>query len=334
MREIQTGLAVQRGGAGRRPRRLNSHTPHIIVDGLGGTSGTTGRPGCSGRKMRSVSERPSNMLERVVCTDVKRRGQEEGAFACSTPDHREPDNRSLYEQSRFRSAVGTEFRPGGLDLTQEMAGLCALQPGQRVLDVGCGVGSTASFLNRRWGVDSVGLDSSAHFIAEGSASDSKVSWVVGRAEEIPYPDGHFDAVFSECFLSSLRDPVRVLRETRRVLRSGGRLAVADLYLRRPEAISLSSKSLPAGACLRGALGREATLALYEQAGFTVLAWRDRSDTLKALMASLIFAYGSTSAFWDAALGPDMGLRKAVADAKPGYYLVVAERASTVSGKGI
>lgn len=274
------------------------------------------------------------MLERVVCTDVRRRGPEEGAFACSTPDRRRPDGCRLYEQSRFRGAVGREFRPGGLELTQEMAGLCALRPGQRVLDVGCGVGSTASFLSRHWGVASVGLDSSQRFIEEASASDGNVSWVVGRAEEIPYADGHFDAVFSECFLSSVADPVRVLREIRRLLRPGGCLAVADLYLRRPQAVSPPAKPLPAGTCLSGALGREATLALYERTGFAVRIWRDRSEALKALTASLIFAYGSTGAFWDAALGSGTELREAVRDARPGYYLLVAEKASTSSGKGI
>lgn len=237
---------------------------------------------------------------------------------------RESGTGRLWEQTRFRDAAGMEFRPGGLGLTGEMAGLCELRPGQRVLDVGCGAGSTASFLSRDWGATCVGLDNSATLIAEAAARDSTVGWVVGRAQAIPFPDCYFDAVFSECFLSTQDDPAEALREIRRVLRPGGRLAVTDLYLRKPEALSSLSRPLPVGTCLGGAVGREAAVARFEQAGFTVRIWRDRSDTLKTLMAALIFAYGSIGAVQEAMVGSEKGVWESVADAKPGYYLLIAE----------
>lgn len=250
----------------------------------------------------------------------------QAAATCTSPSacRQASTTTKLYEEARFRAAAGAQLRPGGLKLTQELAGLCGLRPGERVLDVGCGVGSTASFLVKRWGVECVGLDSSAGFVAEASAYDSGVSWVVGRAQSIPYPDRHFDAVFSECFLSTLGDPVQVLREIRRVLRPGGRLAVTDVYLRRPEALSSLPGSLAAGTCLSGAVGEGATRALVEQAGFTVQIWRDRSEALKTLVAALIFAYGSTGAVREALMGSDRELWESVTGAKPGYYLMVAE----------
>jgi hypothetical protein len=116
----------------------------------------------------------------------------------------------------------------------------------------------------------------------------------------------------------------VLREIRRVLRPTGVLAVTDLYLRTPEAAS-SLRSLPAETCLRRAAAKEATVALFEGTGFEVSLWRDRSDALAALMASLIFAYGSTEAFWKAALEQHVGLRAAVERSRPGYYLLVARK---------
>jgi arsenite methyltransferase len=231
---------------------------------------------------------------------------------------------SLYEQPPFRSAAGTEFRPGGLDLTAELAGECGLRPGQRVLDVGCGVGATASFLAERYGVAAVGLDCSAPSVDEAKHRDGRVTWVHGRAQHVAYPDEHFDAVFCECFLSTQDDPARVLQEIRRVLRPAGFLAVTDLYLRTPEVPS-SLSSLPAETCLRGATSIEATLALFDSAGFEVSSWRDRSDALAALMASLVFAYGSAAAFWDGALGESAGLRATVEHSRPGYYLLVARR---------
>jgi ubiquinone/menaquinone biosynthesis C-methylase UbiE len=253
----------------------------------------------------------------------------------------------LYEQAPFRAAAGNEFRPGGLDLTEELIGECHLQPGERVLDLGCGVGSTSRFMAQRWGVSVVGLDASARFLAEAEAGDDRdcgggrdrdrgpdghacpddrVSWVLGRADDIPYPDGYFDAVVSECFLSALDEPVRVLEEIQRVLRPPGRLAVTDVYLRKPEALVTlpPSRPLPAAACLRGAAGQEKTLEWFEEAGFEVLTWRDHSEALASLVASLIFTYGSAAAFWGAAIGYDPAVREVVTAARPGYYLLLAE----------
>ncbi len=230
---------------------------------------------------------------------------------------------SLYEQEHFRAAAGAEFRPGGLDLTGELAAGCDLQPGQRVLDLGCGVGSTASYLARRWGVASVGLDASARFIDEAAVRDPAITWVLGRAEEIPFPDGYFDCVFSECFISTLDHPDLVLQEVRRVLRPSGHLAVTDMYLRNSER-PLSLTSVSRAACLRGSAGKRATLSLFEREGFTVRVWQDRSDALKSLTASLIFSYGSAAAFWDAAIDAGSGLRESVIAARPGYYLLIAQ----------
>jgi arsenite methyltransferase len=238
---------------------------------------------------------------------------------------------SLYEQAPFRSAAGAEFRPGGLGLTEELVRECGLQPGERVLDLGCGVGSTASYLAKRWGVSVVGLDSSARFLEEAEARDPGVVWVLGRAHQIPFDEGSFDMVICECFLSTVDDPAHVLREIRRVVRSGGRLAVTDMYLRNPgQASSLSG--LPAAACLRGAASREDVMSLLERADFTVRVWRDRSETLKAFAASMVFAYGSEARFWDAVLGEDRGCRESVALARPGYYLLVGEPRTDEKGE--
>jgi arsenite methyltransferase len=282
---------------------------------------------------------------------------------------------NLYAQQSFRQAAGCEFRPGGMDLTRELAAACPLRPGDRVLDLGCGVGATASYLSREHQARVTGLDVSPDFLDEARRSDPTVEWVQGRADSLPFPDGSFDVVFAECFLSAFADGYDVLSEARRVLRPGGRLAVSDMYLREPGAARAAERAAAAAAaalatsragaapapsallapagpaasqaltatCLRGAGGKEETLAALEQAGFYVQLWQDRSDTLKALMASLIMTYGSAAAFWEAACGcapggsassPAGGCApggiEAMRAGRPGYYLLIAEVGSAAS----
>lgn len=228
----------------------------------------------------------------------------------------------LYEQKRFREAAGGEFRPGGIGLTQELAAACALAPGQRVLDLGCGVGSTASFLAARYGVDAVGLDGSAAFIDEARERDHAVEWVLGRADALPFPDGSFTVVFCECFLSLFDDPGHVLREMRRVLGRGGRLALSDMYLRDP-AVGRHSPELPAGSCLRAAVSLDEMRTLIENAGFEVTLCEDRSESLKTLMAALIFSYGSAAGFWEAATGGGETNAAWLRAVRPGYLILAA-----------
>jgi SAM-dependent methyltransferase len=236
----------------------------------------------------------------------------------------------LYRQDEFRQAAGAEFRPGGLALTEELALACDLQPGHRVLDVACGLGSTASYLTCRWGVQTWGLDAHADFLEEARRRDWEVDWVLGDAKAIPFLDGYFDAVFAECFLSAADDPVGILREIRRVLRPGGRLAMSDVYLRNPGArISFA----PPATCLAGSCDKETTIRLITEAGLDLVLWEDRSDALKVFMAELIFAYGSASDFWRAAGAAERATgREEFLDqlfvARPGYFTLVAEAVDT------
>ena len=100
----------------------------------------------------------------------------------------------------------------------------ALGAGDRLLDVGCGGGV---FLRRalETGCDAVGLDHSPEMV-KLARETSGVQVVEGRAEELPFGDGAFTAVSCIVAFFFMDDPVRVLREFRRVLDPGrGRLAI-------------------------------------------------------------------------------------------------------------
>ncbi len=103
-----------------------------------------------------------------------------------------------------------------------------LQPGQRVLDVACGTGvlshEAAARVGERGSV--VGLDANPGMLAVARRRHAGMTWQEGQAEALPFKDASFDAVISQFGLMFFADRVGALREMRRVLRPGGRLAVA------------------------------------------------------------------------------------------------------------
>ncbi|MDH3540929.1 MAG: methyltransferase domain-containing protein [Acidimicrobiia bacterium] len=111
--------------------------------------------------------------------------------------------------------------------------LSHLKPGMRVLDIGCGPGSITLGLARYVApAETVGIDQSAEAldVARSLTREQNVGNVrFQRASvyELPFGDATFDVVYGHQILQHLADPVTALTEARRVLRSGGYLAVRD-----------------------------------------------------------------------------------------------------------
>lgn len=109
-----------------------------------------------------------------------------------------------------------------------VADAAQLAPGQRVLDVACGTGALTLEAARRVapGGAVVGLDRNEDMLSVARRKDSAVEWRSGPAESLPFADGSFDAVISQFGLMFFSDRVAAVREMWRVLRPGGRVAVA------------------------------------------------------------------------------------------------------------
>jgi ubiquinone/menaquinone biosynthesis C-methylase UbiE len=110
--------------------------------------------------------------------------------------------------------------------------LPALRPGLDLLDIGCGPGTLTVDLARRVsGGRVVGIDRSAEVLAEAishaSMREVNVEFSPGDVYALDFPDSSFDVVHAHQVLQHLTDPVRALREMRRVVRSGGVVAVRD-----------------------------------------------------------------------------------------------------------
>ncbi|MGE0748757.1 MAG: methyltransferase domain-containing protein [Rhodospirillales bacterium] len=121
----------------------------------------------------------------------------------------------------FVPALFAEWAP-------RVADAAVIAAGQVVLDVACGTGVLAAEAAHRVGSAgrAIGLDCNEGMLAVAARRPAAVEWRRGAAEALPFDKGAFDAVVSQFGLMFFDDRAAALREMWRVLRPGGRLAVA------------------------------------------------------------------------------------------------------------
>ena len=120
-------------------------------------------------------------------------------------------------------------------LRQKTANLAGLQPGEIVLDVGCGTGTLAIEVQPRVGATGrvVGVDPGAQQIAWARSKAARrhmpVEFQTGVIEQLAFPDQTFNVVLSTIMMHHLGDGLKRqgLAEIARVLKPGGRLVIAD-----------------------------------------------------------------------------------------------------------
>jgi ubiquinone/menaquinone biosynthesis C-methylase UbiE len=137
---------------------------------------------------------------------------------------------------------------------------------RRIADIACGTGILADRIARELNPDEVyGVDMSEGMLAEAKARSSRVHWLKGPAEQLPFDEGALDAVVSTSAFHFFDQPA-ALREFHRVLAPGGLAAVATLSPRQPLPLRHLSANRwnpahnPTPAEMR---------ALFKDAGFTV-----------------------------------------------------------------
>jgi len=117
--------------------------------------------------------------------------------------------------------------PAGM--RQELA-LALVEPGEALLDVGCGRGAVAAALSPRFRRVH-GVDGDAEQLEAAAARGISVLRVDLDLEPLPFPDASFDAVVCLEVVEHVRDPAELTREAARVLRAGGRLYLSTPNIR-------------------------------------------------------------------------------------------------------
>jgi arsenite methyltransferase len=154
--------------------------------------------------------------------------------------------------------------------------LAHLQPGERVLDLGAGSGMDAFVASLAVGAQGqvVGLDMTDAQLAKAERLRSQhgiehVTFQHGHIEQLPFDDASFDAVISNGVINLAPDKPRVFAEAARVLRPGGRLAIADIVTEEPLTEAIVCDVDLWASCIGGAPQEQTYREAMAGAGFRV-----------------------------------------------------------------
>ncbi|MBT2478485.1 class I SAM-dependent methyltransferase [Streptomyces sp. ISL-94] len=255
---------------------------------------------------------------------------------------------AAYSSDVVALLLGDSYHPGGTALTRHLADTLGLTPGARVLDVASGRGTTALLLADAYGAEVDGVDYSAAntALAQGAVQAAglaaKARFTTGDAEQLPYPDGIFDAVVCECALCTFPDKPRAAAEFVRVLAPGGRVGITDVTVDTdrlpPELTGLGARI----ACIADARPLDEYTRILAAAGLRTLR-TERHDTAMLRMIDQIEArlhlLRMTAQDKLTAAGVDLDAAPAVLDASRtavaagalGYVLLTAEKSAEKSG---
>src|SRR5262249_25921978 len=180
---------------------------------------------------------------------------------------------------------------------RRLVDVAALQPAEHVLDIACGTGFVARLAAQRVGANGrvVGIDLNASMIEAARTVSNQdastiIEWRIGDAATLPFEDSAFDAILCQQGLQFFPDRVQALREMRRVLRPGGRLAftvwsaISDTPYAAALAAALARHVSPeAGAMARAAHALHDAVELHDlvaAAGFANVRVRPTIETTK------------------------------------------------------
>lgn len=203
-------------------------------------------------------------------------------------------------------------RPGKFEITDKAMELWNLNEGARVLDVGCGDGTSTEYVKDKYGFDITGIDMSLKAINEGKERNKDLDLRLADGEFLDeFSSYTFDGIMMECSLSLINLPDEALHEAYCVMKKGGRLFISDLYVKQPDPKQVQAVAIEAarqaklphqeGDCeehkqrfvnfrFEGAFYKEQLIRYMEdEVGFKVTAFEDYSKELDEYVGEMILS---------------------------------------------
>jgi len=199
--------------------------------------------------------------------------QRKQTSCCGEGTCKDAITRDLYSEAET-AGIPVEALLASMGCANPIA-LAQLNPGEVVLDLGSGGGIDVLLSAKRVGSTgkAYGLDMTDEMLAlarknQAEAGAENVEFLKGEIESIPLPDASVDVIISNCVINLSTDKDQVLREAFRVLKPGGRFAVADIVLTRPLDDEMKKHIGLWTGCVAGALEIDEYKVKLLQAGFT------------------------------------------------------------------
>lgn len=166
--------------------------------------------------------------------------------------------------------------------------IASLQPGEIVVDLGCGGGMDVLLAAKLVGSTgkAIGIDMTADMLARARAGAQKVGAInvefhQANIDALPLQDNSVDCIISNCVINLAPDKDRVFREMLRVLKPGGRVAISDIALKQPLPVNVKESVEAYVGCISGAILIEDYQRRLLEAGFATVAVSDTGADLNA-----------------------------------------------------
>jgi arsenite methyltransferase len=213
---------------------------------------------------------------------------ESGGGCCGSIGASHCGSEGNYDQQIGYSAAEVASVPDGSNLglgCGNPTAIASIRDGETVLDLGSGAGFDCFLAARQLNGTGrvIGVDMTPAMIAKARGNARKGGYVnvefrLGEIEALPVADDSVDLVISNCVVNLSPEKPRVFREVFRVLKSGGRLAIADVVATRPLPKSIRTRLGSVEACVGGAALVDDLKAMLRDAGFVRVEIVSRDET--------------------------------------------------------
>ena len=251
----------------------------------------------------------------------------------------------LYQSPLARLVLGDSLHPGGLSLTHRLGKLMGIRPGDWVVDLACGPGTSAMAISRTFRCRAVGLEFGSGAVHEAIAAAARAAvtprayFLRGDSALPPFRPSGVDAVLCECSLSLFSDQPGAMRRIAEMLRPGGVLGFSDVTVGPNFPRATLPEVVAQVMCVNGALDVAGYSRLVAGAGLSEERREDASGAILSLLddlegktafleglPSLVPAFPQESYPWLGSVPAILhSLRRAVHAGDLGYWLFVARK---------
>jgi len=212
------------------------------------------------------------------------------AACCGSPEVTSEQLNQLMGYSKTDILSAPEGANMGLGCGNPVA-LASLKPGETVVDLGAGGGFDCFLAAKQVGGTGkvIGVDMTPDMVTKARMNAEKVGtknveFRLGEIENLPVADNSTDIIMSNCVINLSPDKLSVYRDAFRILKPGGRLAIADIVATAPLPEKVQKDLALVSACVGGAATIDDTVEMLKETGFADIKVQPKDESRELIRA--------------------------------------------------